>query len=78
MRTRDNIYNFSHDDILLICSNVNQTVSHLIKEFKTLNMQEKAEVMVLFENTYVGQILKKEINKKNKKKKIEEETERGN
>ena len=67
MKMRDNIYNFSHDDILLICSNVNQTVSHLIREFKTLNMQEKAEVMVLFENTYVGQILKKEINKKNKK-----------
>jgi hypothetical protein len=58
MRMQNNIYEFNYDDILLLCGNVNQTVSHLIKEFKTLNMQEKAEVMVLFENTYVGQILK--------------------
>jgi hypothetical protein len=58
MRIQNNIYKFNYDDILLLCGNVNQTVSHLIKEFKTLNMQEKAEVMVLFENTYVGQILK--------------------
>jgi hypothetical protein len=63
MRMQNNIYEFNYDDILLLCGNVNQTVSHLIKEFKTLNMQEKAEVLVLFENTYVGKILR-DLNKK--------------
>jgi len=47
-----------YDDILLICSNVEQVLKHLIKEFKTLNKQEKAEVIVMFDNTYVGQILR--------------------
>ena len=60
MKHKSNIVGYNSDDILLICNNVEQAIQHLIVEFETLNKQEKAEVIVMFENTntYVGQLLK--------------------
>lgn len=60
MKPKSNIVDYNHDDILLICNNVEQAIQHLIVEFETLNKQEKAEVVVMFDefNTYVGQLLK--------------------
>ncbi|MCE5220181.1 MAG: hypothetical protein LLF98_02640 [Clostridium sp.] len=60
MKQQTNIIDYNPDDILLICNNVEQAIEHLIVEFKTLNKQEKAEIIVMFENsnTYVGQLLK--------------------
>lgn len=60
MKQENNIIGLNCDDILLICNNVEQAIRHLIVEFETLNKQEKAEVIVMFDesNTYVGQLLK--------------------
>ena len=70
MKRKINVVGYNHDDILLICNNVEQAIQHLIVEFETLNNQEKAEVIVMFENTntYVGQILKA-VYESNKEKK---------
>jgi len=64
LKRKINIVNYNHDDILLICNNVEQAVENLISEFETLNKQEKVEVVVMFENTYVGDILK-QLNQNN-------------
>jgi hypothetical protein len=65
-KPRSNVFNINSDDIILSCNNVIQSISHLIHEFNTLSRQEKAEVIVLFENTYVEPILR-ELNKQNDK-----------
>lgn len=69
-KRKSNVVGYNHDDILLICNNVEQAINHLIVEFGTLNKQEKAEVIVMFENsnTYVGQILKTIYENSNTKK----------
>lgn len=70
MKQKSNVVGYNHDDILLICSNVEQAINHLIVEFGTLNKREKAEVIVMFDgtNTYVEQLLKI-INENSKPKK---------
>ena len=70
MKQKSNIVGYNHDDILLICNNVEQAIQHLIVEFDTLNRQEKAELILMFEgtNTYVGQLLKVIYENSNTKK----------
>jgi hypothetical protein len=70
LKQKSNIVGYNHDDILLICNNVEQAIQHLVVEFETLNKQEKAELIVMFENsnTYVGQILKTIYENSNVKK----------
>ncbi len=72
MKPKSNIVGYNHDDVLLICNNVEQAIQHLIIEFETLNKQEKAEVIVMFDesNTYVGQLLKAVYENSNTKKRV--------
>lgn len=76
MKPKSNIIGLNSDDILFICNNVEQAIEHLIVEFQTLNKQEKAEIIVMFENsnTYVKQLLRAIYEdskpKRKKKKKI--------
>lgn len=65
---KNNLIIHNADDILLLCVNMEQMFDHFIYEVDALTEIERLELISLFENTYVEEIIKQVNDDKRKKK----------